>query len=103
MLSEKLYFLEIGPVNQKLWPMYDAENVEFKFSRLRRHLKREKSNLTGFPSCHGINHSQTIFTIGILIKILAASTCVIDFFCKNTAASSFCGDSKFAFKSKSYR
>ena len=34
-------------------------------------------------SCHGRKHSQTIFTIEILIKILAASTCIIDFFCKS--------------------
>ena len=40
MLSAKLYFLEIGQLQQKLRPFkYDAENVEFKFSRLRRHLK----------------------------------------------------------------
>ena len=41
-------------------------------------------------------HSQTIFTIEILIKILAASTCMIDFFCKSMAASNFCDDSKSA-------
>ena len=40
MLSAELYFLEIGPVHQKLSPfyMYDAENVEFKFSQIKRHL-----------------------------------------------------------------
>ena len=40
VLSEKLDFLEISSVNQKLWPfkcMHNAENVELKFSRLRRH------------------------------------------------------------------
>ena len=31
VLSEKLYFLEIGPVNQKLWPFKYMMNVEFKF------------------------------------------------------------------------
>ena len=45
-------------------------------------------------SCHGRKHSQTIFTIEILIKILAASTCMIDFFCKNMAASKFCDERK---------
>ena len=29
VLSEKLYFLEIGPVNQKLWPFKEAEEVNF--------------------------------------------------------------------------
>ena len=40
VLSEKPYFLEIGPVHQKGMAihMYDAENVEFKFPPLRRHL-----------------------------------------------------------------
>ena len=33
VLSATLYFLEIGPVHQTLWPFkwHDAENVEFKF------------------------------------------------------------------------
>ena len=30
------------------------------------------------------------FTIKILIKILAANICMIDFFCKSMAASNFC-------------
>ena len=38
-------------------------------------------------SCLGRKHSQTIFTIEILIKILSASTCMIVFFCRNMAAS----------------
>ena len=48
-------------------------------------------------SFHGRNHSQTIFTTGMLIKMLAASTCIVDFFRKNIAASSFYNDRKFAF------
>ena len=43
VLSAKLYFLEIGTVQQKLWLFtcinYNAENVKFKFPRLRTHLK----------------------------------------------------------------
>ena len=46
--------------------------------------------------CHGRKHSQTIFTIEILIKILAASPCMIGFFCKSMAASNFCDDRKSA-------
>ena len=49
-------------------------------------------------SCHGRKHSQTIFTIEILIKILAASTCMIDFFCKSMAASKFCDERKSALR-----
>ena len=49
-------------------------------------------------SCHGRKHSQTIFTIEIFIKILAASTCMIDFFCKSMAASNFCDEKKSAFR-----
>ena len=41
-------------------------------------------------------HSQTIFTIEILIKILAASICMVDFFCKSMAASNFCDERKSA-------
>ena len=47
-------------------------------------------------SCHGRKHSQTIFTIEIPIKILAASTWMIDFFCKSMAASNFCDERKSA-------
>ena len=36
------------------------------------------------------------FTITILIRILAASTCTSDFFCKGMAASNFCYDRKSA-------
>ena len=47
----------------------------------------------GWFSCHGKNHSQQILTIGILIRILAASTTyMVAFFCKRIAASSFCND-----------
>ena len=38
------------------------------------------------------NHLQIIFRIEILIKILGANTCMIDFFCEKIAASSFCND-----------
>ena len=40
VLSKKLYFLEISPINEKLRPFkcMVLKNVEFKFSRLRRHL-----------------------------------------------------------------
>ena len=43
----------------------------------------------GPVSSHGRNHSQTVSTIGIRIRILVASTRMTDFFCKNIAASSF--------------
>ena len=43
----------------------------------------------------GSNHSLAMFTIGIKVKVLEATTCMIDFFCKNTAASIFCYDRKF--------
>ena len=33
-------------------------------------------------ACHGRKHLQTIFTIEIYINSLAASVCMIDFFCK---------------------
>ena len=49
--------------------------------------------------CHGRKHSQTIFTIEILIKILAASPCMIGFFCKSMVASNFCDDRKSALRS----
>ena len=49
-----------------------------------------------FPS-GGRKHLQTIFTIENLIKILAASTCMTDFFCKSMAASNFCDHTKSAF------
>ena len=41
VLSEKLYFLEIGPVHIKSYGHlnYDAEKAEFKFSPLERRLK----------------------------------------------------------------
>ena len=35
------------------------------------------------------------FTKEILIKILAVSSCIIDFFCKSMAASNFCDDIKY--------
>ena len=40
VLSEKLYFLEIGPVNQKLqsFKCMMLKTLNSKFSRLRRHL-----------------------------------------------------------------
>ena len=37
-------------------------------------------------------HSQTIFTVEILIRTLAARTRMIDFFCKSMASSNFCYD-----------
>ena len=47
-------------------------------------------------SSHGRNQSQTIFAIRILmLKILAASNYIIDFFCKNIPVSSFCDNRKF--------
>ena len=50
-----------------------------------------------YEACfHGRKHSQTIFTIEILIKILVASTCMIDFFGRTMATSDFCDDRKFA-------
>ena len=48
----------------------------------------------GRLSCDGRNHSQAIFTTGILLKISTARS-IIDFFCKNIAASIFCDDRKF--------
>ena len=39
-------------------------------------------------------NSHTMFIIEILIKVLAASSCMIDFFCKSMAASNFCDDGK---------
>ena len=42
MLSEKLYFLEIGPVNQKLWP--------FKCMML----KMLNSNILDLKSVHSV-------------------------------------------------
>ena len=48
-------------------------------------------------SCHCRKHSQTFFTTEILIKILAASTCMIDFFCKSMAATIYCDDRRSAF------
>ena len=41
VLSEQLNFLDIDPVSSKVIVilMQNAENVEFKFSRLKRHLK----------------------------------------------------------------
>ena len=50
----------------------------------------------GWLSCHGRKHSQTIFTIEIPIKILAPSTCMIDFLCENMVARSLCNDRKSA-------
>ena len=45
LLFEKFHFLEIGPVHQVMVIlMYDAKNVEFKFSRLRRHLKVDRED-----------------------------------------------------------
>ena len=56
----------------------------------------------GGLSCHGRKHSQTIFTIEILIKILTASFCMIEFFCRSMAVSNFCDDWKSALKLSSY-
>ena len=47
-------------------------------------------------SCYGRNHSQTIFAREIPIKILAASSCMTDFFCENIASSNFCDNRKSA-------
>ena len=47
-------------------------------------------------------HSRTIFAIEILIKMLAASSCMIDFFCKSMAASNFCDDRKSALSGKDF-
>ena len=43
--------------------MYDAENVEFEFSRLRRHLKRTIKELSQFDnkSQRNLSQSLTIF------------------------------------------
>ena len=51
-----------------------------------------KKNFSNFGhlsrlSYHGRKHLHTIFTIEILIKILVASICMIDLFCKDMAAS----------------
>ena len=54
------------------------------------------SGSLGRLSCHCKKHSQTILTIESLIKILAASTCMVDFFCKIMVASNFCNDKKSA-------
>ena len=54
------------------------------------------TNALGRFSCHGRKSSQTIFTIEILIKILAASACTIDFFCNSVAVSNFCDERKSA-------
>ena len=40
--------------------------------------------------------SLAILTVGILINILVAITCMIDLFYKNIAASNFCDDRKLA-------
>ena len=39
-------------------------------------------------------HAQTISTIEMLIKILAVSSCMVNFFCKSMAASNFCDERK---------
>ena len=52
------------------------------------------SGILGRLSCHGKKHSQTILTIESIIKLLAASTFMIDFFCKSMVASNFCDDRK---------
>ena len=39
---------------------------------------------------------KQFFTIEVLNKILAASTCMIDFFCKSMTASNFCDERKSA-------
>ena len=49
----------------------------------------------GFPVMAENTHRQ-IFTTEVLIRILAANTCMIDFFCESTAASNFCNDRKSA-------
>ena len=52
------------------------------------------TSMWGQLSCHGRKYLQTIFTIEIIFKILAASSCMIDFFCKSMATSNFCDDEK---------
>ena len=54
------------------------------------------SGILGRLSCHGKKQSQTILTIESIIKLLAASTFMIDFFCKSMASSNFCDDRKSA-------
>ena len=60
-----------------------------------------KKNFTKFGhlsrlSYHGRKHLHTISTIEILIKILAASICMIDLFCKSMAASNLWDERKSA-------
>ena len=43
------------------------------------------------------NTLADIFTTESLVKILAASTCMIDLFCKSMAATIYCDDRKSAF------
>ena len=50
--------------------------------------------ILGWLSCHGREHSQTIFTIEILNEILDTSSCIIDFFCKSMTASNLCDDKR---------
>ena len=54
--------------------------TERKFSNIQRK-SREKFDL-GRLSCRGRKHSQTIFVIDILIKILATSSCRLNSFVK---------------------
>ena len=60
-----------------------------------RHWFLKASFKASFPVMADTTFRQ--FTVEALIKILAASTCMIDFFHKNKAASIFCDDRKFAF------
>ena len=55
-----------------------------------------KETKAGFPVISE-NTRRHFFTTEILIKILAASTCMIDFFCKSMAAAIYCDDRKSAF------
>ena len=60
-----------------------------------------KQNFTNFGhlsrfSYHGRKHLHTIFTIEILINVLAASIHMIDLFCKSVAVSNFWDERKSA-------
>ena len=55
-----------------------------------------KFGMLGRLSCHSGNLSQTIFTMRIQSKMIGASTCMIDFLCKNISVSSFCDDRRFS-------
>ena len=52
-------------------------------------------NKAGFPVM-AENTPRQFLQLEILIKMLAASTCMIEFFCKSMAASNFCNERKSA-------